>query len=201
MNFIDHTTEVKGWPTRAAFWWMCDNHTFARLDSPTLDEIIEKAEQWRKKDPHGALCPVTLLDGDKELGRIGKMCHGAGKDEDRWQEQLQAWRKEVESNPHIGRLLKKETVSSQGAFNNFAASSYQRLLDEACRAACGGDCYWNERFISALQWRGLALATSWNSAKNSEWYPGGHPMQAPQPYSIGPHACNNESLVVWSFDR
>lgn len=76
-------------------------------------------------------------------------------------------------------------------------AEYERLLDEACRVAAGGDWYWNERFVSALGRRGLTLATARHPHDRNEWYPNGQPMQAPSPFHIGPDAWPVGALVVW----
>lgn len=79
-------------------------------------------------------------------------------------------------------------------------AEYERLLDEAVKVAGGGDCYWNERFVSALQRRGLTLATVRHPRDRAEWYPAGHPMQAPHPFTTGAYAWPASALVVWRPD-
>lgn len=76
-------------------------------------------------------------------------------------------------------------------------SDYTRLVDECCRVAGPGDYYWNERFTSALNRRGLTLAESRHPQDRDEWYPNGYPMQSPHPYPGSPDAWPIGALVVW----
>jgi hypothetical protein len=76
-------------------------------------------------------------------------------------------------------------------------TEYERLLEETIKVAGDGDCYWNERFVSALQRRGLTLATVRHPHDHADWYPAGHPMQAPHPFSGGSYAWPAGALVVW----
>lgn len=78
-----------------------------------------------------------------------------------------------------------------------AAEEYRRLLDECCKVAGPGDWFWNERFVSALERRGLALVTERPVGDDDESYPSGAPYQSPHPYMVGPHAWPIGSLVVW----
>lgn len=91
--------------------------------------------------------------------------------------------------------MMQETSAPSG--DERSPSDYSRLLDECCRAAGPGDWHWNERFVSALDRRGLTLATARNPGDKDEWYPGKHPMQSPHPYGEGPCAWPVGSLVVW----
>ena len=74
---------------------------------------------------------------------------------------------------------------------------YYSLLDECCKVAGQGDCYWNERFLSALERRGLTLAVARHPNDRDEWYPYNRPLIAPSPYGIHPHAWPINSMVVW----
>ena len=76
-------------------------------------------------------------------------------------------------------------------------TEYLRLIDECHSVAGIGDCYWNERYLSALDRRGLTLATSRHPNDHDEWYPGNFPMQSPHPYPQGLYAWEIGSLVVW----
>ena len=78
------------------------------------------------------------------------------------------------------------------------ATKYVKLVDECCRVAGIGDCYWNERFSSALLRRGLMLAAVRPSCDRDEFYPHGGPMVAPMPYGIGGQdAWPEGSVIVW----
>lgn len=76
-------------------------------------------------------------------------------------------------------------------------AEYDRLLAESCRVAGPADWYWNERFVSALDRRGLVLVTIRPPHDRDEWYPEGQPVQSPEPYSQGPDAWPIGALVVW----
>ena len=63
---------------RPKFWFMRDNHTFIELRGTNIYEVMSDAKKVSKLNPYGMVCPVILLDGEKE-NRIGIM---ANVDED-----------------------------------------------------------------------------------------------------------------------
>lgn len=77
-------------------------------------------------------------------------------------------------------------------------AEYNRRFADAAQAAGVGDCYWNERFLSALGSRGLALSVQRPANDHNNQYPNGAPMLAPQPYPGGGFAWPLDCLVVWS---
>ena len=95
---------------------MYDCHLFRRLNGTSVDELIA---DWRREcanpDPnYGApyLCPVIVMDGDKELRRVGDMVFREGPSS--WPETDDAvrdWKIAVESDPDIPRLLSAAKVS------------------------------------------------------------------------------------------
>ncbi len=60
---------------RPAFWYMRDNHTFIPIQGEDIEEIKQKAINIAKINPYGMVCPVTIMDGAKEIKRIGKSAH------------------------------------------------------------------------------------------------------------------------------
>jgi len=78
------------------------------------------------------------------------------------------------------------------------AADYERLIDECVSIAGLGDCYWNERFRSALMQRGLVLRTDRSPHDRNQWYPCGGPMFAPKAYHIGSSGWPDYSLIVWN---
>lgn len=83
---------------RVSCYGMYDCHLFHRFEGATPEEI---ATQWRAhKDPElgdTLLCPVLVLEGDKELRRVGKMAH--------CEAELQQWIDACNADPDIPRLL------------------------------------------------------------------------------------------------
>ena len=103
---------------------------------------------------------------------------------------LATWVSEVQQPPQLPDEVKRLSMIR-------TPSQYTARLDEACKVAGNGGWFWNERFISALQRRGLMLATQRHPRDRDEWYPANHPMRAPVSFE-GPLRWPDESLVVWA---
>src|SRR5689334_24840681 len=90
-----------------SFWWMNDDHTFVHLHGANLDEIIDAAEKARRKyDCSGLLCPAMLLRDGKDVRSVGPCAHSNGRaDDQRWRDQLSAWRKSVEADSETMILI------------------------------------------------------------------------------------------------
>ena len=103
---------------RVSAYVMYDCHLFRQLRGNSVDALIE---EWRKEcadpDPkYGApyLCPVIVLDGERELRRVGRMVFREGPST--WPETDDAvrdWRRAVESDPEISRILAMATTEPQ----------------------------------------------------------------------------------------
>lgn len=99
---------------RVLIWGMYDCHMFHGIKANSVEGIIEKWLEHNSKPtacffegsdrPHNlgpsALCPAIVLNGDKELRRVGNMIHD--KDQD-----LEPYRKALLADPDISRLLKE----------------------------------------------------------------------------------------------
>jgi len=83
---------------RVSCWGMYDAHLFHRFEGLTPEEIAEK---WKThKDPkYGKtmLCPVIVLEGDKEIRRVGPAVHH--------EDGLPKWLSACNADPDIPRLL------------------------------------------------------------------------------------------------
>jgi hypothetical protein len=84
---------------------------------------------------------------------------------------------------------------SQHEFKN--SYEYKTRLNECCGVAGKGGRYWNERFRSALEKRGLTLATARHPNDKDEWYPDGQPYYAPACFLEFPEAWPDNAIVVW----
>lgn len=80
----------------------------------------------------------------------------------------------------------------------FVHAEYERLSGECCRVAGPGGFYWNERFVSALNRRGLSLTTIKPAEDQTAGYPHEMPMQAPLAYHEGPDGWPVGSMMVWT---
>jgi len=96
-------------PNRMSIYYMHDNHCFTKLKGTTLDEILAHADEVEAGEwgSYGALCPIYLLHDDKEVRRVGDMAHARGSKDskDYWEEGKAKWRKQVERDPDVMRLL------------------------------------------------------------------------------------------------
>jgi hypothetical protein len=73
MNRRDEA-EIKN-NTCLSFWFMKDDHTFIKLEGKNISEIKQNALDVAKRNPYGMVCPVKILQGEKELYSIGPSCH------------------------------------------------------------------------------------------------------------------------------
>jgi hypothetical protein len=93
-------------PDRISFYYMHDNHTFTRLKGRALYQIADHCYAVRKKSYYGMLCPPILLQGDREIRRVGVPVHCSGPDKDGlWFENVNAWMKFLEKDPDVMRLI------------------------------------------------------------------------------------------------
>lgn len=65
---------------RVSCWGMYDCHAFVKFEADTIDGVFEawKAKCAEKKGSrYGApdLCPIIVMDGQKELRRVGSMIY------------------------------------------------------------------------------------------------------------------------------
>lgn len=98
-------------PNKVSFRYMHDNHTFTKLYGTTLDEVLEAADAIETESSGGMLCPVTLLNKEKDLRRVGPCVHSRGiKDlKEHWNSGIDEWRKAVEADADVMRLLPTNT--------------------------------------------------------------------------------------------
>ena len=64
---------------KISVWYMKDNHTFIKIKEKSPEKVVEKVKEIVLKHPYGMLCPVILLNDEKELRRVGEPVH-AGKE-------------------------------------------------------------------------------------------------------------------------
>jgi hypothetical protein len=83
---------------------MFDCHLFDELKADTVRGLAEEWKRFQKggdeySERYGPayLCPVTVMDGDKELRRVGKMVFR--------EEELPEFIKALEADPDVPRLL------------------------------------------------------------------------------------------------
>ena len=85
-----------------SFWFMRDNHTFIKIESNNLNEIIGEYKKISKKYPYGMVCPVTLIRDGDELRRVGANCHVDGKG----RVKMADWITSISNDDDIKRILK-----------------------------------------------------------------------------------------------
>ncbi len=92
---------------RLSVYWMFDDHTFHKLPTGTIDEIIAAAD---KVLGDGMLCPIIILAGDKELRRVGHGAHrySCSSVVDEYKSQVEAWRVAAYADPDIVRLTRSK---------------------------------------------------------------------------------------------
>lgn len=92
--------------TRVSCWSMYDAHLFKKVVATTVDGVID---EWRricqheKHEYYGApdmLCPVIVMEGEKELRRVGVCVHGLSDTKN-----LAEWREQCLADADIVRLL------------------------------------------------------------------------------------------------
>ena len=98
---------IQAHPDKARFYYMHDNHMFTRLEGSTLDDIIAHANAVEAESSYGMLCPVIVMRDKNEIRRVGTGAHSSSSKDpkDRWHAQVAVWRKEVEADPDIIRIL------------------------------------------------------------------------------------------------
>lgn len=102
-------------PDKVSFWYMRDNHTFDKLYGTTLDDVLQAADSIETESSGGMLCPVLLLSKEKEIRRVGPCVHSRGtKDlKEYWNLGIAKWRKAVEADADVMRLLPTNTDKRQ----------------------------------------------------------------------------------------
>ena len=96
-------------PTHIHFWYMYDNHSFAKLKGKTLDDIIDQAKEISTEamGRYGMLCNATLMSGDKEIDRVGICVHASPTlNEPHIEEKLDQWKIILRADSDIRRLMK-----------------------------------------------------------------------------------------------
>lgn len=88
---------------RVSCWGMYDCLAFHKFEGENIDEVfnawLEHCEHPHPKYGATLLCPVILLDGDKELRRVGGMIEWKRRD------RYHLWLDPVRADPDIARLL------------------------------------------------------------------------------------------------
>jgi hypothetical protein len=78
-------------------------------------------------------------------------------------------------------------------------AEYRARLNEAIAVAQGGpEIFFNERFISALEKRGMLVAMRKHPKTADDWFPEGGPLLAPKARE-GAFAWPEGAVVVWSW--
>ena len=104
-KFIDLKNNI---PNKVNFYYMLDNHTFHKLESDNIDDIVKEAIEVSKKGgvwSYGMLCPPILKNNDKEVRRLDVRVR-ARPSLEYSQEGLNNWIFEVKNDPDIKRLIK-----------------------------------------------------------------------------------------------
>lgn len=99
--------ELDPTPDRVRFYYMHDCHAFESISGSSIDEILAKADKIESVSSYGMLCPAIVLAAGVELRRVGPCVHAGASTapKDKWEEGKAAWRKAVEGDPDITRLL------------------------------------------------------------------------------------------------
>jgi len=93
-------------PDRISFYYMHDNHTFSKLKGRTLQQIADHCYAVREKSHYGMLCPPILLQGDREIRRVGDPVHCPGPNKDPiWFDGINKWIKALEKDADVMRLV------------------------------------------------------------------------------------------------
>lgn len=92
-----------------SFWWMNDNHTFIKLHTYDLDEIILRSNILRKRYPFGCLCRPVLKKEGSEVRRIGIMIIDGGSNRlNQWESDLIKWKIEILKHKDVLEFLQKK---------------------------------------------------------------------------------------------
>lgn len=93
-------------PDRISFYYMHDNHRFTKLKGRTLYQIADHCYTVRENSHYGMLCPPILLQGDREIRRVGEPVHCPGPTKDNiWFVRINAWRTFLEKDDDVMRLI------------------------------------------------------------------------------------------------
>lgn len=116
---------VKPKNLRVSIWGMYDTHLFHKYGGATVDEVIVNwlshiAEPIpamvgeKKVDDLGptSLCPAIVLDGDKELRRVGEMVHVDFKTRSPRIKDVERYRRALKADPDIPRILATPTPTN-----------------------------------------------------------------------------------------
>jgi hypothetical protein len=93
---------------RAATHLMFDCHAFDELKSNSIQGLVEEwqslcmNEEYTRDYGKPYLCPVIIMDGDKELRRVGTMVFPDSRD---CGEQLAKWIGQCKADPELERVL------------------------------------------------------------------------------------------------
>jgi uncharacterized cupin superfamily protein len=125
-----------------SFIYLHDNHTATFLTGKTLDEILDHARRVESEHTWGCLCPVTVMEGTKEVRQVGPFAHSHGtKDREYWRTQLDKWRAEVAADTEVMRILEGRNLGP--TYNSVCTvSDLIKLLSElpATTACLARDC-------------------------------------------------------------
>lgn len=94
--------------TDLSIYYMHDNHCFTKLKGNSIEDVLKEADRIENDSPFGALCPVTVLCGKKELRRVGPMVHSHGESKIAWEEGKKLWREEIMRDLEIMSLFEFE---------------------------------------------------------------------------------------------
>ena len=104
---------------RVSIWGMYDCHLFHKYTGSSVDEVLENWQNHIEKlipaqfsdgtkvEDLGptALCPAIVLDGNRELRRVGKMIFADYKTRRPARKDLQAYRRALLADPDISNIL------------------------------------------------------------------------------------------------
>lgn len=101
-------------PHSATFWYMRDNHTFAKFAGTTRAELQAWALAAWEQEGDGMLCPVSLTSLDGTNKRVGPNVHASRYSErdGPYAERVAKWLTEIFTNADIARLLPASQPSS-----------------------------------------------------------------------------------------
>lgn len=117
MRYVPDTQQA----TRVTIWGMYDMHLFHRIKGRTVDEVIANwLRHNSEKQPaivgdrevedmgQSALCPATVLFGDKELRSVGRMVfpNYDKRGQPRIPAELETYRAALKADADIVRLLR-----------------------------------------------------------------------------------------------
>jgi hypothetical protein len=99
------------------FYFMYSNLAFDRLYGTTLDEVLAHADELALNisGSSGMLCPALLLQGQREIRRIGPIASAPTIDDqgvfdrDLWETGKKKWRSILEKDADVVRLVKLNT--------------------------------------------------------------------------------------------